>query len=172
MAEKDKKEATEGKKLNLALIGQIAFAVMNLSVLGLGAFWTYSATIGWHPPQITEAQLSEEANKDDEAGTAPIPLVYTMDKFTVNLQGVPPRTMQVEINLEMQGKDGFEEVIGSDSRARARDRILEILGRKSLSEIETVQGKLKLKDQIHQELNDLLERGVVKDVYFTEFVVQ
>jgi flagellar FliL protein len=182
MAEKteDKKSenGAEGgkKKLPVGMILQIVFAVANLGVTGLGVFWVYSATIGWHSPSITESQLAEsrlaEAESADKEGSGSGPLIYTMDKFTVNLSGEPKRSIRVEVNLEMLGKDGFEEVINSDNRAKARDRIVRILNDKTFGELESIQGKLFLKDRIATELNAILDKGVVKDVYFSEFIVQ
>lgn len=176
MAEK-KEEAKQKKPLNMVLILQIVFAVVNLAVLGGGAYLVYSATLGWHAPSITEEQLADQHEKDrhDESKN-PGPLIYTMEKFTLNLAGDPlkdpKRTLQFEVNLEMLNKEGFEEVINNDNRAKARDRILRILGSKTYFELETIQGKLFLKDQIASEINTILDKGVVKDIYFTSFVVQ
>jgi len=175
MADK-KDEKAEGKKLPIALILQALFAVVNLGVTGLGAFWVYSATIGWHSPEITEsslaAQKAAEEQRQAAAGFDTGPLVYTMDKFTVNLAGEPKRTIRIEVNLEMLGKEGFEEIINSDNRAKARDSIVRILNDKTFGDLESIQGKLFLKDRISTDVNALLDRGVVKDVYFSEFVVQ
>lgn len=176
MAE-DKKDKKEKKALNMALILQIVFAVVNLGVMGGGAYLVYKSTLGWHPPVITEEQLAEQSEKDRKDETKnPGPLIYTMERFTLNLAGDPlkdpKRTLQFEINLEMLNKEGFEEVINNDNRAKARDRILQILGNKTYYELETIQGKLFLKDQIASEINTILDKGVVKDVYFTQFVVQ
>ena len=130
----------------------------------------YLGTLGWHPPKITEAQLQAERGLDkaNDAG----PLIYTMDKFTVNLDGEPRRVIRLEVNLEMLNKDGFEEVINTDNRAKARDKIVQILNNKTFNDLETIQGKLFLKDQIATEINAFLHEGVVKDIYFTEFAVQ
>jgi flagellar FliL protein len=175
MAENQEKKP-EGKKLPIALIMQAVFAIVNLGVTGLGAFWVYSATIGWHAPQITEdglaAQRAAEEQKLAATGSETGPLVYTMDKFTVNLAGEPKRTIRLEVNLEMLGKEGFEEVINSDNRAKARDSIVRILNDKTFGDLESIQGKLFLKDRIATDINALLDKGVVKDVYFSEFVVQ
>jgi len=161
----------------MALLGQIAFAVINLAVVGYGTYLVYASTLGWRAPQINEEQLAslkEKESKDENSQTGP--LIFTMDKFTVNLAGDPlkdpRRTIQLEVNLEMLNKDGFEEVIDTAQRAKARDKIIQILGNKSYNEVETIQGKLFLKDQIASELNSLLDKGIVKDVYFTNFVVQ
>ena len=167
---------TEKKPLNLKLILGIVFAVLNLGVLGGGAFLVYKSTLGHHAPAIREGELAEAKKAREVALDAELgklgPLIYTMDKFTVNLIGEPKRTVRLEVNLEMLGKDGFEELISSENRAKARDRIVRILNEKSFAEVESIQGKLFLKDRIAGEINSILKDGVVKDVYFSEFVVQ
>lgn len=170
MAEEKKKGEQQGKSLNLALIFNIAFAVVNIGVTAAGAWMVYASTLGWKSPQITEEQL--KAEEESQATLNLAPYIYTMDKFTVNLGGEPKRTIRIEVSLEMLGQDGFEEVINAENRARARDRIVNILNDKNFSEIESIQGKLFLKDRIAMEVNGLLRQGVVKDVYFSEFVVQ
>ncbi|MNL31404.1 flagellar basal body-associated protein FliL [compost metagenome] len=100
------------------------------------------------------------------------PLIYTMDKFTVNLEGEPKRTIRLEVNLQLLGAEGFEEVMEPENRAKARDQIVRILNDKNFSDLESIQGKLFLKDKIASEVNHLLKKGVVKDVFFSDFVVQ
>ena len=95
-----------------------------------------------------------------------------MDKFTVNLEGELRRTIRLEVNLQMLGKEGFEEVMEPENRAKARDRILKILNEKGFAELDTIQGKLFLKDRIAEEVNQILKKGIVKEVYFSDFVVQ
>jgi flagellar FliL protein len=171
-----KKEEKPKKTIDVKLLMLLSFVLVNLSVVGLGAYLAYSATIGWKPVSITEEQMKLDKEKleaeQDAAGAESGPLVYTMDKFTVNLDGQPKRTIRIEVNLEMLGKDGFEEVISNDTRVRARDRIVRLLNGKNFAEIESIQGKLFLKDRIAFEINSILDKGVVKDVYFSEFVVQ
>ncbi|RYZ69321.1 MAG: hypothetical protein EOP05_15020 [Proteobacteria bacterium] len=70
----------------------------------------------------------------------------------------------------MLDKDGFEEIVRNSPAAR--DAIMRILNRKSFDDVETIQGKLFLKDQISVALNEAMKAGVVKDIYFNEFLVQ
>ena len=170
---KDSADKKDKKPLNVMLIMQIAFAVVNLSLIGWGTYLVYASTLGWHAPQITEEHLSEEKEAEEKSGAKGLgPLIYTMDKFTVNLDGEPKRTIRLEVNLEMLGKDGFEEIISTDNRAKARDKIVRMLNDKTFGDLESIQGKLFLKDRIAMEINSILDKGVVKDVYFSEFVVQ
>lgn len=171
MAEEKAEAAAPEKKKNTGMIMQIIFAVVNLSVMGGGAYMVYASTIGWESPSISEEQAARELASVEDAADAG-PLIYTMDSFTVNLGGEPKRTIRVGVNLQMLGKDGYEEVMEPENRAKARDRIVNLLNQSTFSDIDSIQGKLFLKDKIAGTVNGILKRGVVKDVYFTDFVVQ
>ncbi len=147
------------------------FLVVNILVMIGGAGVVYKYSMGWEPPTLTEAKLFAELRRKP-AANASDPLIYTMDKFTVNLDGEPKRTIRVEINLEMLDEAAFEEIMNIETRAKARDSMIRIFNSKSFSELEPLQGKLFLKDEILNRLNGILVSGVVRDVYFTDFVVQ
>lgn len=164
--------APEKKPLNVGLILKLVFVVLNVGVIGAGAYLVYASTIGWHSPALKEEDLRTAEEKEAEAKRDLAPFIYTMDKFTVNLDGEPRRSIRIEVNLEMLNEDGFEEVINVENRAKARDKIVRILNDKSFYDLESIQGKLFLKDRIAMAVNDILKQGVVKDVYFSEFVVQ
>ncbi|HPI41301.1 MAG TPA: flagellar basal body-associated FliL family protein [Pseudobdellovibrionaceae bacterium] len=165
------KEEKKSSGSGLSKIFPILFGVINLSVTGAGAFLVYKGTIGWTRPVLTDAMLEKERVQVLEE-VAKEPLLYTLDKFTVNLDGEPKRTIRMEVNLEMAQVEGIEEIMNSDNRVRARDRIIGILHEKSFSDLETLQGKLFLKDLIASEMNHILSRNYVKEVYFSEFIVQ
>lgn len=160
------------KSVDLKFILLILFALVNLSVMGGGLFLVYKSTLAWHRPEITEEKLDAEKKESETHGEEATGYVYTMDKFTINLGGEPKRTIRLEVNLSMLGKEGFEEIIDPDRRAVARDRIVRLLNDKTFSDLESIQGKLFLKDKIAMEVNGILNKGIVKDVFFTDFVVQ
>lgn len=172
MAEQKKASETSDKpKIPVQKILTFAFVFFNLSVTSAGAFLVYSSTLGWESPLITEESIKIDPQFQYKS-IENVPYVYTMEKFTVNLNGEPKRTIRLEVNLNMLGKQDFEEVMDFDNRARVRDRIVQLLNDKSFSELESIQGKLFLKDKIAMEVNTILNKGVVKDVFFTDFVVQ
>jgi flagellar FliL protein len=157
--------ASKAKKLMLPL-----FILLNFSVLGAGAFLTYQATLGWVPPSVREPAAIQDLKLTRETEGVRDSVLYTMPTFTVNLEGQPRRIIRVTLTLEMLDKDGFEEIVRNSPAAR--DSIVRILNAKTYDDIETIQGKLFLKDQIAVTLNRSLAQGVVKDVYFGEFLVQ
>ncbi len=153
--------------LNKLLLG--GAVTLNLGILGLGTYWVFISTIGYEAPVIIEKSLREPASLKEKFANEP--MVYTMDKFVVNLSGLPKRTIRVQVNLDMIGPEAFQEIMNLDNRAKARDKIVRILNEKTFDDLETIQGKLFLKDRIVEDVNRVLDKGLVKDVYFTDFVM-
>ncbi len=157
----------------LSNIGKLVlpiFAVINLCVVGGGAFLVYKSTLGFHPPVLREPAAMADLEKDRKEAEAGDDIRYTMPSFTVNLNGAPRRLLRVEMTFVMLDKDGFEEIVRNSPVAR--DQIVRILNRKSFDDIETIQGKLFLKDQIAVTLNQSMASLVIKDIFFSEFLVQ
>lgn len=168
MADEEKEGNGEEKKDNSGLL-KLVFLLVNLIVTGGGAALTYFNTLGYQEPIISE--YTEEAKLEEmRLYMEENPIVYTMEPFTVNLRGRPKKTIRMEMSVEMLSEDGFEELIRMGGKAR--DEIVHILNGKKFSELESIQGKLFLKDQIARRINTYLKRGVVKDIYFSDFVVQ
>jgi flagellar FliL protein len=145
------------------------FVALNLSVLGAGSYLVYVSTLGVQEKALSNEQAERDLASFEETLRGD-PVLYTMSPFNTNLDGVPRRLVRMEVSLEMMDEEGYEEVIGVVPHAR--DSIMRILNGKTFSDVETVQGKLQLKNQIVAELNSTLKKGVVKNVYFNELVVQ
>jgi flagellar FliL protein len=148
---------------------KFGFIAINIVSMCAGLGLVYASTLGGESPIVREENEIKrlEAKRDQRDET---PYVFTMDKFTVNLDGYPRRIVQAEVNLELLDKTGYEQVIRLGSKGR--DAVVKILNGKQFDEIETLQGKLRLKEQISTTLNDLMVEGVIKNVYFTELIVK
>lgn len=172
MAEAAPDEKSESKSSSPSRMGAIlsyVFIGLNLVVMAIGSYLVYANSIGYHFKSITEEDehtkiTKERVFRDDE------PILYTMESFTINLAGFPRRVIRMTINLEMLDEEGFEEIITLG--ARARDTVVKLLNAKTYQDIESIQGKLMLKDEIALELNHSLHKGVIRDIYFSDFVVQ
>ena len=157
------------KKLDLGKLLGLAFVVFNMLVVVGGAYLVFSSTIGYKKPVTSDAELSKDLEEFREKMQQE-PVIYTMESFNTNLDGLPRRLIRIQIHLEMLDAEGFEEVMNLG--AGAKDNVVGILNDKTFKEIETVQGKLHLKNEIILTMNSYLNRGVVKNVYFSDFAVQ
>lgn len=143
--------------------------VFNFIGMGVGGYLAYMGTLGLTPKVVREMEARKYIY--DEAVFKDKPVTYSLEPFTVNLSDPDDsRIVQIKVTLEMLDEDGFEEVVSMG--AHARDTIVHILNGKEFPELQTIQGKLFLKDEITVALNKQLKRSFIKDVYFSRFVLQ
>lgn len=97
--------------------------------------------------------------------------VFPMDPFIVNIyDGQELRYLKVKIELEMANTGLKTELEGR--LAPIRDAILVVLTTKTLQEVQDVQGKNQLREEILTAISKIVAQGKVTKVYFTDFVVQ
>lgn len=102
---------------------------------------------------------------------SPAANIFALDPFIVNIyDGQELRYLKVKVELEMVGPAIKNEIEGR--LAPIRDSILILLSAKTLQDIQDVQGKNALKDEILGAINKNLPPGKIIKVYFTDFVVQ
>lgn len=143
--------------------------ILNVGAMAGGGYLAYLGTIGLTPEKLREMKARELLYNEEIFQDKPV--IYSLDPFTVNLGDVDDsRIVQVQVTLEMLNETGFEEVVSMG--AYARDTIVKILNGKQFNELQTIQGKLFLKDEITVALNQQLQRSFIKDVYFSKFVLQ
>ncbi|MBC87266.1 MAG: flagellar protein FliL [Bdellovibrionaceae bacterium] len=168
MAEEEKEEKPKAKG-NSGKLFAMLFVVVNLAFMGAGSYWVYMQTLGYEKPMVSEDELNKELEEFKESLRGES-VLFAMDSLTTNLDGIPRRMIRVDLSIEMLDEEGFEEIIGVE--AEARDSIMRIINNKRFSDVESVQGKLKLKNEIITGINHFLQTGVVKNIYFTDFLVQ
>jgi flagellar protein FliL len=116
-----------------------------------------------------------QASRNLEGTSAPKYLVH-LDGFTVNLND-PEETHFLRVTMDL-GVDRLPE--GADREkgttllpvARIRDSILSVLTVGKADVLLTSEGKIQLKKNLVKALNQNVPEVGVRDVYFTEFLVQ
>jgi len=145
------------------------FIGLNLVFMFGGLATIYNLKVVYKRPPITEDTESKNLNFDREIRDSN-PVMFSLEPFTINLDGSPHKLVRTTIQLEMLSEEGYEEAV--NLTPVARDQIVKIINSKKYEDIDTIQGKLFLKDQILTALNGILHKGSVKEVYFGEFIVQ
>ena len=77
--------------------------------------------------------------------------------------------MKIQIEID---KDEEKEKDATNKLPELRDYILLLASDYSYTDLEGIDGKMRLKDEIHIRVNSVLEPDEAKRVFFTEFVVQ
>jgi flagellar FliL protein len=97
--------------------------------------------------------------------------IFPLEPFIVNIyDGQELRYLKVKVELEMVSPAIKAEIEGR--MAPIRDSVLILLSAKTLQDIQDVQGKNTLKDEILAAINKNIPPGKIAKVYFTDFVVQ
>jgi flagellar FliL protein len=154
---KDAEENQAPKKSKLKLI-IIAAVVL---FIGAGGFFGYSKF-------KKNTKVKAETKKTEKTS-----IICPLKSFVVNLldkRGVGKRYLKVTLEAEVGEEEG-KQLIDSHN-PQIRDSILLLLSSQTLDEINTMEGKLALKQEILSRMKQILGEGVVQRIYFTEFVVQ
>jgi flagellar protein FliL len=151
-------------KILIILIGAFLLVVV---AMGGGFFMM------WNKMSSMNAQNSEEVGNGTEAEEVAETMGPTkkLDTFIVNLADKGgERYLRVSMNLELE-KEETVEVVGK-ILPKIRDAILMILPTKKYEDIGTVEGKSALRNEMLTKINELMKPEKIKNIYFTEFVVQ
>lgn len=191
MADEEKTEQEVKKKKSPLKL--IIILVLGLLILGGGGFFAYKKFLA-PKPKATKAQIAsqdgegadtegiasqdgEEADTegaDTEGVEEKMPKVgpiFDLEPFIVNLEDQKDtRYLKAKLSLELKGQKATEEL--NKRLPQIRDIMIEVLSSKTYSELATLHGKEHLKNEIMIRLNSILKTGTVRNVFFTEFVMQ
>ena len=97
--------------------------------------------------------------------------MFQLNPLIVNLaKSQGSRFLKITISLEMSSPEVRANL--KKNIQKITDSILLLLSTKLFEDVYSVQGKFTLKNEITARVNPFLVSGKVKEVYFTEFIIQ
>ncbi|CUU75777.1 flagellar basal body-associated protein FliL [Campylobacter hyointestinalis] len=174
MAEEVKEEVKK-KGGNVLLIAVIGILVFLLIIGGLVAFIMLGSSdenaAAGQPQAATTAQGPAQSPKQRSNDFFNIGPMYPMDQFLVNLLSESgSRFLKTALNLELSEETLAPEI--DKKKPLIRDIIIRTLSSKTYEDVSTAKGKERLKDELVTKINETLRDGYIKNVYFTDFIVQ
>mgnify|MGYP006279040285 CR=1 FL=1 len=171
MAKNKEEKPAQGKQRDWKFVLIMTMlAVLLMMAVGAGAYYIGMQSAG--AQQQTEDGEKEKKSSGFSFGSAEYlgPLVELED-FVVNITDREnTRYLKVSITLEAANKKTKSEV---DNRLpQVRDTIIFQISGKTYDQLRDLQGKKQLQAELIQSLNQLLDKGRIKRLFFTEFVVQ
>lgn len=149
----------KGEKKKSSIIKFIILGVV-IAVLAGGGYFAWAKFF----QRKTENSSHAPPKKEEKT-------VFEMDTFLVNLADASgKRYLKVSMKLEVTGAQVVQELEGRSFELR--DSILMLLSGKEFEDIASPSGKMGLKQEIMARFNKTLKSGQVKEVYFTDFIVQ
>lgn len=171
---KAKKPAKEepGKKepSKPAIIAVIVFLVLIIVSLLL-----WISVIHKEKKTLETRKTAEKKTVAREPGQGIVPsrhLLYTFDPFFVTLSSSTKEKIFLKIGISAGLSSTELKLEIEDKLPVLRRSIFQLLSSKTEKEINDLDGKHILKKEITAKLNQMLSRGVVKDVYFSQFVIK
>ena len=156
VAEEEEEPPVEPKKKSK--LKWIIIALITLVVITAGA------VAGYYFFTKTEA-------KKPAAEKPAVITIWPMEAFIINIAETNgERYLKIVIQLEVSDPDVVKEL--EQLKPRLRDSILDLLTPKTYKELMDLAGKQRLREEIAGRINNILLRGKVTKVYFTDFVVQ
>lgn len=119
------------------------------------------------PDDQTEFSALKESTKNNF-----IPESFKLDKIIVNLPSHTSRLrfLDTEIHLVLFDKE-FVKLL-EENKAVINDLIIEIASDIDPDELNTISGKLIFESRVRNRLNKKLGKMVVKELFYSKFVIQ
>jgi flagellar FliL protein len=162
MAE-EKDEKKDAEKEQVPKKSKLKIIIIAVVIVIIGAAGTFG---------YIKYKNGKESETKVEAGEK-MAIIYPLKSFVVNLldrKGIGKRYLKVTMQLEI-GREEDKMVIENHT-PQLRDTVLLLLSNQTLKEINTMEGKLELKQALLTRMKQILGDGIVSRIYFTEFVVQ
>lgn len=97
---------------------------------------------------------------------------FKLDKLVVNLKSRTSRLRFLDIETYLVPfKNKYHEVL-EEKKARINDILIDEAARIKPAELNTVSGKLIFESRLRKRINTEFKERLVKDIYFSRFVVQ
>jgi flagellar FliL protein len=158
-----------GKKLfDLILLG-----VMILATLAVTGLFYYTEKMYVKPP-INENAEKEELLNSLKVNT--IPTFFKVDKMTISLlpknETANARMKWLEVEMHMTLFSTEDVGVMKAYLPLVIDRIIDVTSKMGPDELNSLTGKIILEDRLKKEINRVLKKAVVKNIFFASFIVQ
>ena len=151
------------------LFDKILLGVNGLVAIGAAALVIYSHTS--IKPMPTDQVLEEKSLQEIAAADNQItPVMFKKMVVNIYAEGTRLRYLETEIGLlpfSEADKEGLKK-----AEHLLQDALIDIAGKMSPEELASVTGKILLEGRLKKRLNEKIGNVVIKQIYFTKFIVQ
>lgn len=162
----------EGGKKKKSMLLFIIIGIVVLLVAGGAAFFFLAPPSGDEEiARAIEKDDAEEPEMPDASWTQEMGVIKELSPFVVNLADPQARHfLKASISLELKDDQSAEMV--TKLMPRIRNDILMLFSSQTMEDIISQEGKVRLRDEIIARITHILGPNHLKNVYFTQFVVQ
>ena len=150
--------AKSGKRgiLILAIAGVAAGAATGLFVTG---------------PLLAKRRVAAAAAPKPEHALEAAAATHSVENLVLNPAG-SGGTRFLMVTATFQIRDGGVETQMKEHDAEVRDRILSLLGRKTVEELSDIAQREAIKKEVLESVASLFDKGAIRKLFFAQFVIQ
>lgn len=154
----------------------IGIAALNMvaMIAVIGVLWS-SRNAEKNKPKLEDVVAGvhqEDANRDPASINKEdiVGKLVPMETFLVNLAGTRGgKLVKMDFELEVDNNEVMAEI--DKRKPQIRDKVIILLSSKNYDFMSSKEGKLALRNEIKDVINEFLVSGKIKNIYFTNLVV-
>lgn len=166
------------RRLDVKMMGMTGKKIIDLAILGfsflvtagVAAFFFFSTGKMFNRPLPDGA--TEALDLKETTQGVMVPEAFKMKKITINLRSRTKRLRFLDIKMQLipfrSDQTGYLE----PRKYILRDVSIRVAGSFYPEELNNVSGKIIFESRLKENLNKILGSQIVKEIYFTHFVIQ
>jgi flagellar FliL protein len=184
MAEEKQEEVSTKKSGNPMMIVLIVLIVILMAAIGGIGYILYSK--GFFDDQTAvkgEQKVEETAKKDDEKNAENLFFSTEVKDLILNVTTSKGREKLMKLSFSLKSIEPTIEAIVTANKPQIVDIVIHQISSRNAEELLTAAGKDLLKEELISEINTVLneavaenpeikEKNMIKDIYFTTFVIK
>jgi len=178
MAEEVEEKKSSKNPMMMVLVGLVVLLL--LAIGGIGYFM-YSKGLFSDEPMNAAAPVAEknvEAEKEEIGET----FQAKIDSLVLNITDAKGRAKLMKLSFTVKASEPTIEALIEANKAEIVDSVIRQISARSSEELLTVGGKAMLKEEMIDELNNILNdatdgnedimKNMILDIFFTSFVIK
>ena len=180
MAEENTVAETKSGKSPMMMILVGLIIILLLAVGGIGYFM-YSKGIFSDKPVNTATQTQEIQNNVEKVDVGET-FLAKIDSLVLNITDAKGRAKLMKLSFTLKSTESSIEALVEANKAEMIDSVIRQISARSSEELLTVGGKAMLKEEMIDELNNILNdatdsdeditKNMIIDIFFTSFVIK
>ena len=144
--------------------------LMILIPAGVGAAFAYSQ-YGQLVQWVTGTSDAQVPSVEEGAEPIEYGLFHEITNLVINPKDSDGRRyLMVSIGLESKSPKTLEEMQAKE--IVVRDKVLKLLGLMTVEELAAIENRNRIKEDLRQAVNELVHKGEIDRLYFTQYVLQ
>lgn len=175
--ETDVKTAKNGKS-PIVMILVVLVILLLLAVGGIGYFIYSKGLLNDEPTSQEPMQKQNQVTEQVDIGET---YQASIDSLVLNITDAKGRPKLMKLSFTMKAGDPMIEGLIETNKAEMVDSVIRQISARSSEELLTVGGKAMLKEEMIDELNNILNdasndddvmKNMILDIFFTAFVIK